>query len=92
MTPIAQRTHDQFLLNKHINESQGLVMAGQKQKGHNQRRRDGGGGWGDRGMGGWESGIISLFLRHMEIPRLGVKSELYLLAYTAATATQEPHL
>ena len=28
--------------------------------------------------------------RHMEVPRLGVESELYLLAYTTATATQDP--
>ena len=28
-------------------------------------------------------------LRHMEVPRLGVKSELKLLAYTTATATQD---
>ena len=27
---------------------------------------------------------------HMEVPRLGVKSELQLLAYTMATATQDP--
>ena len=26
----------------------------------------------------------------MEVPRLGVKSELQLLAYTTATATQDP--
>ena len=26
---------------------------------------------------------------HMEVPRLGVYSELYLLAYTTATATQD---
>ena len=29
-------------------------------------------------------------LRHMEIPRLGVESELQLAAYTTATATQDP--
>ena len=29
-------------------------------------------------------------LRHMEVPRLGVESELQLLAYTTATATQDP--
>ena len=28
--------------------------------------------------------------RHMEVPRLGVKSELQLLAYTTATAMLEP--
>ena len=27
---------------------------------------------------------------HMEVPRLGVKSELYLLAYNTATATSAP--
>ena len=33
-------------------------------------------------------------LQHMEVPRLGVKSELQLLAYSTATATveSEPHL
>ena len=30
-----------------------------------------------------------LFLQHMEIPRLGVKSELQLPAYTTVTATQD---
>ena len=29
-------------------------------------------------------------LQHMEVPRLGVGSELQLLAYTTATATQDP--
>ena len=29
-------------------------------------------------------------LRHMEIPKLGVESELQLQAYTAATATWDP--
>ena len=29
-------------------------------------------------------------LRHMEVPRLGVESELQLLAYTTATATWDP--
>ena len=28
--------------------------------------------------------------RHMEVPRLGVQSELQLPAYTTATATQDP--
>ena len=28
--------------------------------------------------------------RHMEVPRLGVESELWLLAYTTATATPDP--
>ena len=31
--------------------------------------------------------FLELHLRHVEIPRLGVKSELQLLAYTTATAT-----
>ena len=39
-------------------------------------------------------GVFFVFLgprsRHKEVPRLGVKSELQLLAYTAATATQDP--
>ena len=35
-------------------------------------------------------GFLGLYPWHMEIPRLGVKSELQLLAYTAATATQDP--
>ena len=30
-------------------------------------------------------------LWHMEVPRLGVKWELQLLAYTTATATQDPN-
>ena len=30
-------------------------------------------------------------LRHMEVPRLGVQLELQLLAYTSATATQDPN-
>ena len=38
--------------------------------------------------------IILLFLRlhmwHMEVPRLGVESELQLPAYTTAEATQDP--
>ena len=29
-------------------------------------------------------------LRHMKVPRLGVKSELQLLTYTTATETQDP--
>ena len=29
-------------------------------------------------------------LQHMEVPRLGVKSELQLPAYTTATATRDP--
>ena len=31
-----------------------------------------------------------LHMQYMEIPRLGVKSELQLLAYTTASATQDP--
>ena len=30
--------------------------------------------------------------QHMEVPRLGVKWELHLLAYTTATATPDPSL
>ena len=33
---------------------------------------------------------LSCFLRHMEVPRLGVESELELPAYTTATATWNP--
>ena len=33
---------------------------------------------------------LELYLRHMEVPRLGVQSELQLLAYTTATATSDP--
>ena len=29
-------------------------------------------------------------MQHMEVPRLGVKSELQLLAYVTATAIQDP--
>ena len=32
---------------------------------------------------------LSFFLRHMEVPRLGVKSELQLPAYTTVTATRD---
>ena len=39
-------------------------------------------------------GVLFLFfsahLRHMEVPRLGVESELQLLAYTAAIAMPDP--
>ena len=34
--------------------------------------------------------FLGLHPRHMEVPRLGVKSELQLLAYATATATQDP--
>ena len=34
--------------------------------------------------------ILGLHLRHMEVPRLGVESELHLRAYARATATQDP--
>ena len=30
------------------------------------------------------------YLRHIEVPRLGIESELQLLVYTTATATQDP--
>jgi len=38
--------------------------------------------------------LLGLHLQHMEVPRLGVESELQLLAYTTATAMSEsePHL
>ena len=32
--------------------------------------------------------LVEPHLRHMEVPRLGVESELHLLAYTTATAMQ----
>ena len=35
-------------------------------------------------------GFFLFFLQHMEVPRLGVESELQLLAYTTAMATPEP--
>ena len=34
--------------------------------------------------------FLGPYLQHMEVPRLGVKLELQLLAYTAATATWDP--
>ena len=34
--------------------------------------------------------FLVLHLRHMEVPRLGVESELQLPAYTIATAAQDP--
>ena len=34
--------------------------------------------------------FLGLHLWHMKVPRLGVESELQLLAYTAAMATQDP--
>ena len=34
--------------------------------------------------------ILGLYLRHIEVPRLGTESELQLLAYTTATATLSP--
>ena len=38
-------------------------------------------------------GFLGLRLQHMEVPRLGVESELQLLAYTTATAmSSKPHL
>ena len=35
-------------------------------------------------------GFLGLLPRHMEVPRLGLQSELQLLVYTTATATQDP--
>ena len=34
--------------------------------------------------------ILELYPQHIEVPGLGVESELQLLAYAAATATWEP--
>ena len=34
--------------------------------------------------------LLRLLLLHMEVPRLGVESELQPLAYTTATATRDP--
>ena len=34
--------------------------------------------------------FLGLYLLHMEVPRLGIKSELQPLAYTTATATPDP--
>jgi len=36
--------------------------------------------------------FLGLYLWHMEVPRLGVKSELQLPAYAAATAMPQPDL
>ena len=36
--------------------------------------------------------FLGMHLRHMEVPRLGVKSELQLLAYSTATAMPDPSL
>ena len=36
--------------------------------------------------------FLGLFPRHLEVPRLGVESELQLSAYTTATATATPDL
>ena len=33
--------------------------------------------------------FLGLYLQHMEVPRLGVKSELQMPAYSTATATQD---
>ena len=33
--------------------------------------------------------FLGLHLQHIEVPRLGFKSELYLPAYTTATATRD---
>ena len=35
--------------------------------------------------------FLGLYLQHMEVPGLGVKSELQLPAYTTATATPDPN-
>ena len=34
--------------------------------------------------------LVRAAFEHIEVPRLGVKSELQLLAYATATATQDP--
>ena len=34
--------------------------------------------------------FLGPYMRHMEVPRLGVESELQLLAYTTATAMLDP--
>ena len=34
--------------------------------------------------------FLGLQMLHMEVPRLGVESELYLLAHTTVTAMQDP--
>ena len=36
--------------------------------------------------------FLAPHLWHMEVPRLGIKSELQLQAYTTATATRDPSL
>ena len=36
--------------------------------------------------------LLGLHIRHMEVPRLGVESELHRQAYTTATATLDPSL
>ena len=36
--------------------------------------------------------FLGLHLRHVQVPRLGVKLELQLLAYTTAKETQDPSL
>ena len=38
----------------------------------------------------WFVCFLGLHLQHRKVPRLGVKSELQLPAYTTATATQDP--
>ena len=37
----------------------------------------------------WSFVFLRPYLQHMEVPRLGVESELQLLAHTAATATRD---
>ena len=44
-------------------------------------------------MEGWMDSLIVIVgphLQHMEVPRLGVESELALLAYATATAMPDP--
>ena len=43
-----------------------------------------------RRPGKWAFFFLCLHPRHMEVPGLGVKSELQLPAYTTATATWDP--
>ena len=38
----------------------------------------------------WSFVFVGPHLRHMEVPRLGVESELWPPAYTTATATRDP--
>ena len=47
-------------------------------------------GLGPEGAGVFFFVFLGLHLRHMEVPGLGIESELQLLAYTTATATPDP--